>query len=253
MSCQTRKIHGSRNMYFVRLLATLDIILPAYNPLPGWESVVINRYLSLKNRFPGITFQLIIVNDGSNRIDESGALKILKESIPQLIWISYSKNRGKGHALRQGVASSIAELIVYTDIDWPYTEKSMVGLINILSGDTDAVIGIRDKEYYDHLPKARGRISKLLRTFNGKLLRLKVNDTQAGLKGFKKSVKEIFLSTSIDRYLFDLEFIYFLSSKPDITIIGFPIKLRPGITFSKMNRKILFQEARNFIKIWFSS
>ncbi|MEP6646532.1 MAG: hypothetical protein ABJC12_05550, partial [Saprospiraceae bacterium] len=59
--------------------------------------------------------------------------------------------------------------------------------------------------------------------------------------------------TSIDRYLFDLEFIYFLSSMPDLKVTGYPIRLRPGITFSKMNRKILFQEARNFIRIWFSS
>ncbi|MEO6132978.1 MAG: glycosyltransferase [Saprospiraceae bacterium] len=246
-------MHGSRNMYFVRLLATLDIILPAYNPLPGWESVVVNRYLSLKNRFAEITFQLIIVNDGSEQIDESSALKILKQNIPDLIWISYSKNMGKGHALRQGVNASTSDLILYTDIDWPYTEESMVGLIKILIGEADAVIGIRDAEYYAHLPKGRGRISKMLRTFNAKLLHLKVNDTQAGLKGFRKSVKNIFLSTYIDRYLFDLEFIYFLSSKPGIKILGVPIKLRPGITFSKMNRKILFQEARNFIRIWFKS
>ena len=234
-------------------MATLDIILPAYNPLPGWESVVINRYLSLKNRLAGITLQLIIVNDGSERIDESGAVKILKENIPGLIWLSYSKNRGKGHALRQGVSSSTSDLIVYTDIDWPYTEESMLGLIQILSGDADAVIGIRDEEYYAHLPKARRRISKMLRQFNGKLLHLKVNDTQAGLKGFKNKVKDLFLSTSIDRYLFDLEFIYFLSRKSGVNVVGFPIKLRPGITFSKMNRKILFQEARNFMKIWIKS
>lgn len=240
-------------MYFVRLLATLDIILPAYNPLPGWESVVVNRYLSLKNRLAEITFHLIIVNDGSDRIDESRALKILKQDIPDLTWISYSKNKGKGYALRQGVEAATADLIVFTDIDWPYTEESMIGLINVLKKDADAVIGIRDAEYYAHLPKARGRISKMLRTFNGNLLKLKVNDTQAGLKGFRNNLRPIFLSTSIDRYLFDLEFIYFLSSMPDLKVTGYPIRLRPGITFSKMNRKILFQEARNFIRIWFSS
>lgn len=214
---------------------------------------MINRYLSLKNRFAGITFRLIIVNDGSERIDESGAVKILKQNIPDLTWLSYPKNRGKGYALRQGVAESHADLVLYTDIDWPYTEESMAGLINKLCGEVDAVIGVRDEAYYTHLPKGRGRISKMLRQFNGKLLKLKVNDTQAGLKGFKKSVKDIFLATSIDRYLFDLEFIYFISSKKAIRVVGYPIQLRSGITFSKMNRKILLQEARNFIKIWFRS
>jgi glycosyltransferase involved in cell wall biosynthesis len=233
-------------------MTTLDIILPAYNPLPGWERVVINRYLSMKNRFAGITFHLIIVNDGSERIDESGALKILKDDIPELTWISYTKNKGKGHALRQGIASSTSDYIIYTDIDWPYTEESMTGLMQELLKNVDAVIGVRNDAYYAHLPSGRRRISKLLRKINAKILHLKVNDTQAGLKGFRKNVKEIFLQTTINRYLFDLEFIYLLSGKKDLDIVGYPINLRPGITFSKMNRKILFQEARNFLKIWMS-
>ena len=91
---------------------------------------------------------------------------------------------------------------------------------------------------------------KMLRKINGKVLQLKVNDTQAGLKGFKSHLKNLFLSTTIDRYLFDLEFIYLLSDFPNTKVVGFPIQLRPDITFSKMNRKILFQEARNFLKIW---
>jgi hypothetical protein len=81
-----------------------------------------------------------------------------------------------------------------------------------------------------------------------------VDDTQAGLKGFTKKVKPVFLATTINRYLFDLEFIYLLSSKKNnFKIEGIPITLRPGITFSHMNKKILLQEARNFLKIWWRS
>jgi glycosyltransferase involved in cell wall biosynthesis len=234
-------------------MASLDIILPVYNPLPAWEEIVIGRFQSLEKALPGLKIRLFVVNDGSQRLDLNTSLPILQTSIPDLQWISYSENRGKGYALRQGVSQSTADLIVYTDIDWPYSEESMIGLIQNLMGQVDAVIGTRDAAYYNHLPDARKRISKLLRTFNAKLLRLKVADTQAGLKGFRKNVKDVFLSTTIDRYLFDLEFIYLLSGKKEIKVIGFPITLRPGITFSKMNRKILLQEARNFLKIWLSS
>lgn len=231
-------------------MTSLDIILPAYNPLPGWEEIVIGRFQSLVKALPDVKIRLFIVNDGSLRLDENQSTGILKEVIPDLQWISYKENRGKGYALRQGVKKSTAEYVVYTDIDWPYTEESMIGVIRTLTGSADAVIGKRDENYYTHLPPARRRISRLLRSFNAKLLRLKVDDTQAGLKGFRKNVKDIFLSTTIDRYLFDLEFIYLLSAKKEIKVIGYPIALRPGITFSKMNREILFQEARNFLKIW---
>lgn len=231
-------------------MTSLDIILPAYNPLPGWEEIVIGRFQSLAKALPDLKIRLFIVNDGSPGIDEKTSNRLLSEGIPDLQWISYSENRGKGYALRQGVKVSAADYIVYTDIDWPYTESSMIGLIGQLTSSTDAVIGKRDAAYYTYLPPARRRISRLLRTFNAKLLRLKVEDTQAGLKGFSKNVKDIFLATTIDRYLFDLEFIYLLSSKKDIRIVGYPITLRPGITFSKTNLTILFQETKNFLKIW---
>ncbi len=234
-------------------MTSLDIILPAYNPLPGWEDIVIGRFQSLVKALPEVKIRLFIVNDGSQRLDENHSAGVIQEVIPDLQWISYKENRGKGYALRQGVKNSTADFVVYTDIDWPYTEESMIGVIRTLMGSADAVIGKRDENYYTHLPPARRRISRLLRSFNAKLLRLKVDDTQAGLKGFRKNIKDIFLSTTIDRYLFDLEFIYLISAKKEIKVVGYPIALRPGITFSKMNRKILFQEARNFLKIWMRS
>lgn len=234
-------------------MTSLDIILPAYNPLPGWEDIVIGRFQSLVKALPDVKIRLFIVNDGSQRLDENHSAGVIQEVIPDLQWISYKENRGKGYALRQGVKNSTADFVVYTDIDWPYTEESMIGVIRTLMGSADAVIGKRDENYYTHLPPARRRISRLLRSFNAKLLRLKVDDTQAGLKGFRKNIKDIFLSTTIDRYLFDLEFIYLISAKKEIKVVGYPIALRPGITFSKMNRKILFQEARNFLKIWVRS
>ncbi len=231
-------------------MASLDIILPAYNPLPCWEKNVSNRFLSLKKAMPEHHFNLFIVNDGSQLIDGEESIEVIKASVPELKWISYPKNRGKGYALRQGVKQSEADFIIYTDVDWPYQEESMIGLIRQLTTDADAVIGKRDEAYYKHLPSARRRISRLLRKINATLLRLKVDDTQAGLKGFRKNVKDVFLSTTIDRYLFDLEFIYFLSKSKNLKIVGFPISLRSGISFSQMNRGILMEEAGNFLKIW---
>lgn len=232
-------------------MTSLDIILPAYNPLPGWEETVIGRFQSLEKALPAFKITLFIVNDGSRTIDEPSSIIALRKAIPDIQWISYKDNKGKGYALREGVQASTGEYIIYTDIDWPYTEGSMLGLINKLAENADAVIGIRDEGYYAHLPLSRRRISRLLRKINANLLRLKVDDTQAGLKGFTKKVKPIFLATTINRYLFDLEFIYLLSSKKnDFKILGIPITLRSGITFSQMNKKILFQEARNFLRIW---
>ncbi len=238
---------------FGGFMASLDIILPAYNPLPGWETIVTERFQSLVKALPELNLRLFVVNDGSRDLDEQVSLSRLREVVPDAQWISYMPNRGKGYALRQGVEQAHGDYVVYTDIDWPYTEESMVLLIRRLAGGVDAAIGIRDEKYYAHLPPGRRRISRWLRKINGVILRLSVNDTQAGLKGFRQPVRSIFLATTIDRYLFDLEFVYLLSRRQNLVIQGIPITLREGITFSKMNRKILLQEARNFLRVWLKS
>jgi glycosyltransferase involved in cell wall biosynthesis len=231
-------------------LETVDILLPAYNPLPGWEDTVIQRFKSLQQHLPGHKMNLVIVNDGSGKLLQDAVNKV-STAIQPFTWVEYPVNRGKGYALREGVRHADSSIIVYTDIDWPYEETSMISMIRLLSSDADVVIGIRDEAYYKHLPPARKKISRLLRKINAKVLRLKVDDTQAGLKGFRNGVKEHFLKTTINRYLFDLEFIYLLSSIPEIHMVSLPIRLREGISFSTMNKKILFQEMGNFLKIWF--
>jgi glycosyltransferase involved in cell wall biosynthesis len=236
-------------MYFGGLMQRIDIILPAYNPLPGWEDVVIQRFRSIRMALPELAFHLIIVNDGSTKLDEE-IIERLQAAIPELQWIAYRENQGKGYALRQGVSDAGGDFILYTDIDWPYTEESMIRLIRRLMEGAEVVIGIRDEAYYKHLPSARRLISKWLRTFNAWFLRLRANDTQAGLKGFRKHIIPIFLSTTINRYLFDLEFIYLLSKQKKLKMESLPIQLREGITFSRMNKRILLQEGWNFLKIW---
>lgn len=237
-------------MYFGGLMATLDIILPVYNPLAGWEEIVIERFLSLENQLPEHQCQLIIVNDGSSKMDETFSVEKLRKNIPNLQWIGYRVNKGKGYALRRGVQASNADYIIYTDIDWPYIEQSMLGLFKELTSKADAVIGVREESYYTHLPPTRRRIFRFLKKMNARFFKLKVSDTQAGLKAFRKNVKDIFLSTTINRYLFDLEFIHLLSKNNDLVIMSFPVTLGPKITFSKMNRKILLQEGLNFLKVW---
>lgn len=231
-------------------MASLDIILPVYRPLAGWEETVIQRFSSLQKALAGHSIRLIVVNDGTPGLAEAPAWQHLADRLPDAILTGYAENKGKGFALRHGVRQSTADLIIYTDIDWPYTEESMLRVIEGLAKGADAVIGVRDANYYQHLPVARRVISRLLRRFNGMLLRLKVDDTQAGLKGFRRPVAAVFRETTIDRYLFDLEFVYRLSRLSGIKVQACPIELRPGITFSTMNRKILWQEARNFLQIW---
>ena len=79
-------------------IADLDLILPSYNPPPGWEVKVIGKFKEIQSLFSSINFHLLIVSDGSIRGYEPETVAVLKQEIPGIRIIDYRPNRGKGYA-----------------------------------------------------------------------------------------------------------------------------------------------------------
>lgn len=195
---------------------------------------------------------IILVNDGSTRGISQQDIKVLQQKIPSFILADNHVNKGKGYALRKGVALATTDIIIYTDIDFPYATQSIAAVYNTLcTDDCDIAIGVKDKNYYTKVPIVRKYISKLLRMFTGIIFSLPVTDTQCGLKGFKIDAKNVFLTTTIDRYLFDLEFIR-KAHKQKFKIQAIAVRLNDNVVFRKMNYRLLMGEAVNFIKLIFS-
>ena len=229
----------------------LSIVLPCYNAVEGWRENIVTNFEAIQKNIADV--ELIIVNDGSSKSFEEEEVKSFFAKKSGINIISYSENKGKGYALREGIKQAKGELIIYTDIDFPYTPESFSKIYSALKNENvDVAMGIRGEEYYTHLPKARVRISKLLRWFIKQFLRIPTDDTQCGLKGFNQNGKKIFLQTTINRYLFDMEFI-FLSARQKLNIKTIPVELRPEIQLSTMNSTILLQEFTNFLKIFLKS
>ena len=220
-----------------------------YNPLENWGNDVVRQFNEFCMKLPAhINPNLIMVNDGSDFSLEDDA-QIVLDNIKGSKWISYDQNQGKGYALREGVKKSNADFIMYTDYDFPYTYGSMISMVEKLLVDgTDAVVGNRDNSYYNHISSRRKRISQYLRSVNRVLFRLPTDDTQCGLKAFKASKKDLFLSTKTNRYLIDVEFLKKLArsnSKVDIQLV----KLRDNVVLSKISNLRLLKELYNYIVI----
>ncbi len=228
---------------------TLDIVLPCYNPPPGWETRAIEVYKFFCRKLPEVQIGLIIVNDHSPS-DVSDAISAIAKAIPFLTVETNAANRGKGFTLRSGVAKSNAEICIYTDVDFPYTAESMLGIWNLLAtGQADIAAGVKNAAYYNTVPAIRKYISRFLQFLIRCFLGLKISDTQCGLKGFNSRGKEIFLRTEINRYLFDLEFLYLAYKNKELRIVPVEIQLRPDVYFKPLNLQIVFTESINFIKI----
>jgi glycosyltransferase involved in cell wall biosynthesis len=161
------------------------------------------------------------------------------------------ENRGKGFTLREGVANTRSEKVVYTDIDFPYQRENLLAIIKALDS-ADVAIGVRAEDYYHNMPAIRIWVSKTLRICIRLLLRIPTDDTQCGLKGFNNKGKQVFLTTTIDRYLFDLEFV-FLAARKKLNVQKVPVQLKEGIVLSKLNMRILWRESVNFVNVFLRS
>lgn len=230
-------------------LKSLDIIVPCYNPLLNWEKELYKNFLLFSQLLEKVNITLILINDGSTKNVEENNLAFLRSKIANFKYVEYKKNKGKGFALRQGVAISTAEDMIFTDIDFPYKLNSIVAVFNKLQHNADVVLGHRNSSYYSKTPFIRTLISKSFRSLLKLSLSLKATDTQCGLKGFNQKGKEEFLKTTINRFLFDLEFVKRCSQRKDLIIKIEPVTLKENVVFSQMNFKILAGEGLNFLLI----
>lgn len=230
---------------------SVSVILPCYNPQPGWDQVICTDFRLLTARIAQ-PVELILVLDGiSNEYTNIDlAIDNLKKQIPDINIIRYDTNMGKGYATRRGVAAATGDIIIYTDVDFPYNTNSICEVYRILNaGECDVVAGVKDNDYYAHVPAARKLISRVLRFFIRLFLSMPVTDTQCGLKGMRQSAKKVFLSTTINRYLFDLEFIYKCFRNGKLKVRAVPVRLKEHVQFRRMDYRILLPEMVNFIRL----
>lgn len=230
-------------------MSKINIIIPCFNPPSAdWAINIVKEFKKLEQLLPSHSLGIILVNDGSTKGVTEKDFEIINSQIAINQIISYEINKGKGYALRQGVAHSEADFHIFTDVDFPYKLQSVADIIQTLIIKKGIAAGYRNQNYYQKVPLFRKILSITFRSFI-RLVGIPVNDTQCGLKGFDNQGKSIFLKTSIDRYLFDFEFLVLASRQKNIHIYSVDVELKEGITFSTMGWKVLKTEFFNLLKI----
>jgi glycosyltransferase involved in cell wall biosynthesis len=112
----------------------VTVIVPVYN-----EEKTIGDLLSRLTRLEGIKKEIIIVDDGSTDNTPS----ILKE-FPNIKIVRHEGNRGKGAALRTGLAYGNGDIFIIQDADLEYLPENIGMIIRpIVAGEADVVFGSR--------------------------------------------------------------------------------------------------------------
>ncbi|ALV63855.1 Glycosyltransferase [Thermococcus sp. 2319x1] len=202
-------------------MPTISVLMPAYNEEKNLEKAVRETMKELK----GLDYEIIIINDGS-KDNTLQVAKELCESFRDVRLVSYSKNRGKGYALKKGFEKSKGEIIVFFDADLDIPPFQIRRFLKTLQNGCDVVIGSK------YLPGARVRYSERRRLFSiwyrtlvKMLLKLDVSDTQVGLKVFRREVLEkAFSKILVKKYAFDVELLTVISMY-GYKIYELPIKI----------------------------
>lgn len=230
----------------------MSIVLPCYNPKPGWHFLVANQYQEIrKNLAADIQIELIVVDDGSLAPATPAAKRFLARRCSHFKYIRYQYNRGKGYAVREGVKAAQAPIVIYTDIDFPYSVSDFCNVYHaIRSGHAELVIGKREDSYNQRLSVMRRLASNACNYVNKALLNLPYRDVQSGLKGMNAVGRELLLKTTINRFLFDTEFIWLANSYSNIRIRTVPVSLRGNISFTSMSSSVYINETGNFCRLF---
>lgn len=190
----------------------LSIVIPAFEE----ESRVGGSIRTILDhiRSANLSAELIVVDDGSGDDTKVTAEKAFAgfDDIPTRV-IRYEVNRGKGFAVRTGLAASTADIALFTDADLSTPIEEAAKLLGpIVAGEYDVTFGSRalDRSLIGtHQPWRReqgGKVFNLLvRTMTG----LPFWDTQCGFKAFSmKKFRPLLEVMRIDRFGFDVEFLY---------------------------------------------
>ena len=113
----------------------LSVIMPVYNEISTLETIL-NRV-----RKVDIDKEIIAVDDGST----DGSREFLGAlDWPELTVILQQKNRGKGSAVRAGIAAATGDCVIIQDADLEYYPEEYPKLLEpILDGRADVVYGTR--------------------------------------------------------------------------------------------------------------
>ena len=229
---------------------TLTIVIPAYNESKRIlkNLIEIDNYISKKSFNNSV--QTIIVNDGSK--DDTLEIVndwITKESKNHFSVVSYTENRGKGYAIKEGFLKSNSDLILYTDADGASPIEEVEKLFDAINQGFDVACGSRvlnSESSNVKMAIKRRFIGLMFHMILGILGLDFIQDTQCGFKLFKSDVaKKLANAQKCFNFSFDIEYL-FLAKR-----FGYKIKEVPinwyHVKGSKVN--LLTDSVKMFLEV----
>jgi len=207
---------------------SLSIVIPVHNEATKVAADIETAAAFLSNRdAPG---QIIIVDDASTDHTAAQARQTqVSDQIPIEV-ISLPDNRGKGCAIRSGMARSTGKYVLFADSGCciPF-DNARRGIEQISTSQYQIAVGSR-RHPQTLIEQDQGIYRRLCSwLFNRLTMRMfpelgHLRDTQCGFKVYRGDVaRELFALSVIDGFMFDIE-ILMLAHQQGYAICDFPVE-----------------------------
>ncbi len=203
----------------------LTVVMPAYN-----EGANIYNNLqttsSILSKFT-MNYEILAVNDGSKDNTEDEIRRASNED-NHIRLVTYSPNKGKGNAIREGFLQAQGELIAFLDSDLELSPSLFQGFLYELEHQqADIVIGSKmHKDSKLNYPLSRKIMSFCYYMMLRMLFHLHTKDTQTGIKLFRRdTIIPIMENLQTCGYAFDIEILATANSK-NKKIIEMPVEVK---------------------------
>ncbi len=191
-----------------RLSPDLSIVLPAFD-----EEARLPAALDTLARFCSdhrLQMEVIVVDDGST----DGTVGVAQgwnrdgpgEPALRVLTIAH---RGKGGAVRAGIAHARGRIVGYCDVDMSAGPVALGRLLETVRAGADVAIasrGLRESVLVVRQPWYREQAGRLFNLVLRKVTGVPYRDTQCGMKLFRaEAAREIFRHQRVDGFAFDAE------------------------------------------------
>lgn len=203
-------------------IESLSIVIPVFNEEHALGDVIADVHGGLAGT--GIDYEIIVVDDGSS--DGTGRLLMGMAAVdPRVRGVQHDRNRGKGQALRTGMAVAAKQWLLLLDADLQVRLAEFAPFQHA-AGTAGVVIGYR--QYQGGHSLARHMVSRLYRWLVQALFALRVRDCGCPFKLIRTDIVRAFSLTAAG-FGFDAELLWRITQSGEM-IIELPVRSHERMT-----------------------
>lgn len=207
----------------------VSVVIPAYNE----EGAIVSGVAEVQRVMSelGVTYEVIVVNDGSTDATGREAEKTTARVLHQ------RGNKGYGAALKRGILAGNSTYVVITDADGTYPPSAIPAMLR-LSADADMVVADRGAAM-KNVPLVRRPAKFMLNSLARYLAKRKINDLNSGLRVFRRSSLMPFLRLLPEGFSFTTTITLCMLCS-DLDVVYVPITYGKRIGTSKIRATDFF-------------